>query len=233
MKKKLSVLALLTVGLSLFVLPAWGQGEASPSAVREIREKVKEMVRQKIDEVKKGQKGAYAGEITKISGDLITISTLTNKQSQVRVGEETKIIGSAKKEIKADGLKIGDFIIAMGYLGENEVLEAKRVIVATKPKPLSRQVAFGKVTDISVEERILTVKNEKRDLTYTVLVTNNATITKKVGVKIQKIDFSKIEKGDRIVAIGTVKENGEKMLTTKLIHVIPGNPPAGGPSPTP
>lgn len=223
MNKKFLIFLLLTFNFLLFTLPAWGQtDEATPSAVKEIREKVKEIVRQKIDEVKKGQKRAYFGEITKIDGNMITISDPRNRERQVKVSEETKIV-------KAGGLKVADFIIAMGYLTADEVLEAKRIVVAAKPKPLPRQVAVGKVTDISAEEKILTVRNEKKDLTYTVLVVGNTMITKKVGTKIQKVNFDKIEKGDRLVAIGTLKENGEKILTAKLIHVIPGL----GPSPTP
>lgn len=230
MTKIFSVFVLLTIGCLLSTTPARARAaspsatpsESTPSAVQELREKVKEIVRQKIDEVKKGQKRAYFGEITKIDGNMITIFTPTNRKRQVKVSEETKIV-------KADGLKVGDFIIAMGYLTDDEVLEAKRIVVAAKPKVLSRQVAVGKVTDISAEEKILTVRNEKKDLTYTVLVVGNTTITKKVGTKIQKVNFDKIEKDDRLVAIGTLKENGEKILTAKLIHIIPGL----NPSPTP
>lgn len=225
MNKKLLIFSLLAISCLLSAGSAWGQGEATPSAVEEIREKVKEIVRQKIDEVKKGQKTAYFGEITKIDGNLITLFAPTNRERQVKISEETKIV-------KAGGLKVGDFIISMGYLADDEILEAKRIVTAAKPKPLTRQVAVGKVTDISAEERILTVKNDKKSLTYTVLITDSTTMTKKVETKIQKIDFAKIEKSDRIVAIGTLKENGEKILTAKLIHIIPGNPPAGGPSPT-
>lgn len=213
---------------------------STPSAVKEIRDKVKEMVRQKIEEVKMGQKRAYFGEIIKIDAGLITISSPIGKEWQIVTSDQTKIIGRGRKETKIEDLKIGDFIIAMGYISSDGILEARRLVIINKPKPLARQVAFGKVTDISPEEKILTVRNEKKDLTYTVLVVSNTIITKKVGIKIQKVSFDKIEKGDRIVAIGTPTEDGKKFITAKIIHVIPaspsggpGNPPTGGPSPTP
>jgi len=61
-------------------------------AVKEIREKVKEIVREKIEEVKKGQKRAFVGEISQISNSLITV-TNPREEQQIRVDAETKIIG--------------------------------------------------------------------------------------------------------------------------------------------
>ncbi|PIS13852.1 hypothetical protein COT65_02020 [Candidatus Shapirobacteria bacterium CG09_land_8_20_14_0_10_47_13] len=221
--------------LAAVATPSATPSEGNPSVVQELRDKVKEIVRQQIDEIKKGQKRAYFGEISQITDSLITVSVSADKEKQIKISAETKIINLAKKDIKVTDLKISDFIIAMGNLGDEEVLEAKRIVVAARPKALSRRVAVGKVTDISTEERILTVKNDKKDLTYTITIAGNAVITKKVGTKIQKVTFDKIEKGDRLVAIGTLKENGEKILTAKLIHIIPGqtNTPTASPSPSP
>ncbi len=110
----------------------------------------------------------------------------------------------------------------MGYLGESETLEAKRIVVISKPKPPFRVVAFGRVTDISSEEKLLTVKNEKKGITYTIAVTDKTIITKKTDNKVQKVQFSAIEIGNRLVAVGTPTENENKLITAKIIHVIPG-----------
>lgn len=236
--KKLLVISnlLLVIGLVVNSPVVWGQSptpEATSPAVQQIREKVKEIVREKIEEVKKGQIRAFVGEISKISNLNIT-TTNPRGEKQIRVSEETKIIGKGRKEIKLEDLEIGNFILAMGYLGDNGVLEARRIVVAEKPKLPARAVAFGKVTDISTtEEKILTVKNEKKGITYTVVVTDKTIITKKGETKIEKVNFSAIEKGDRIVAIGTPTENEKKVITAKIIHVIPGKAKGQEVTPTP
>lgn len=228
--KKLLIISnlLLVIGLVVNSPVVWGQSptlEATSPAVQQIREKVKEIVREKIEEVKKGQIRAFVGEISQISNLNITI-TNPRGEKQVRVSEETKIIGKGRKEIKLEDLEIGNFILAMGYLGDNSVLEARRIVVAEKPKLPARAVAFGKVTDISTTgEKILTVKNEKKGITYTVVVTDKTIITKKGETKIEKVNFSAIEKGDRVVAIGTPTENETKLITAKIIHVIPAPTP--------
>jgi hypothetical protein len=226
MKKLLVIGVLVFIGTYwyLFSPKASAQSptpQATSPAVQQLREKVKEIVREKIEEVKMGQKRAFFGEISKISGSVITI-TNPRGERQIKVSEDTKIISKGRKEIKLENLKIGNFIIAMGYLGNNNVLEAKRIVVAEKPKLPAREVAFGKVTDISTEEKILTVKNEKKDITYTVVVTEKTIITKKGEIRIERVNFSAIEKGNRVVAIGTPSENETKLITAKIIHVIPG-----------
>ncbi|MGB9706836.1 MAG: DUF5666 domain-containing protein [Microgenomates group bacterium] len=208
------------------------QGELQEK-IKEIREAVKEKVRERLEEVKRGVPRAYVGEITQIGEDNFTLEA-RRQTVQVKVTSETKIIGKEKQTLELKDLKVGDFSIAMGYPGENGTLEAKRIVVVSKPSPSIREVAFGRVTDISSEEKILTLKNERKGLTYTVVVTEKTIITKKVDTKIEKVKFSSIEIGDRVVAIGTPKENEAKLITAKIIHVIPGKALGQvSPSPTP
>ena len=215
---------------------ATGEGKLEEK-IQQIREAVKEKVREKIQEVKKGVARAYVGKIAQIGENEFT---LENPRQSIRVvvGEETKIIGKTKQNLEFKDLKVGDFCIAMGYLEEKGTLEAKRIIVIPKPKPPARVVAFGRVTDISSEEKILTVKNERKGITYTITVTDKTIITKKKDNKVQKVQFLAIEIGDRLVAVGTPTENENKIITAKIIHVIPGKAigtlkPSPSPSPTP
>jgi hypothetical protein len=189
--------------------------------IQEIRDEVKKKVREKIEETKKGMKAAYFGEITAITESTLTITTFKGV-SNVRIGMDTVIVGRGNKKIALKDLAIGDYIIAMGYIADNNLLDAKRIVVINKPKVVAREVAFGKVTDISADEKILTVKNEKKNLLYTIEVTDKTTITKKVDGKVKKVKFADITKGDRLVAIGTPTENEEKIIVAKIIHIIPG-----------
>lgn len=199
--------------------------------IKEIRDAVKEKVREKVEEVKLGQKRAYVGEITQINDLTLTLSTPTGTK-QVNVAEEAVIVGKGSKKIAFSDIKVGDFCIVMGYVGENNVLDGRRIVISAKPKPLNREVAFGGVTDTSEEEKVLTVRNEKKNVVYTVEVTDKTIITKKVDGSVKKVKFADIVKGDCLVAIGTPSENEEKFITAKLIHVIPGKAvPTASPTP--
>lgn len=240
MKKKFIIYVLLVACYGLRVTMAQAVSptpisfptrQSSPAAeeeieekIKEIREAVKEKVREKIQEVKKGIPRAYVGEITQITDSTLSLDTRRGL-IPITLTSETKIKGIGKQTLELKDLKVGDFCIAMGYLADDGTLEAKRIVIATKPAPPVREVAFGRVSDISSEEKILTVKNERKGLTYTVVVTDKTIITKKVDKRVEKVKFLAIEKGDRIVAIGTPTENEAKLITAKIIHVIPSVSP--------
>ena len=218
----------------------WATSEGKlEEKIQQIREAVREKVKERVQEIRQGIPRAYFGEIKQIGSQEFTLQT-RREEIQVRVNQETKIIGRSKQNLEFKDLKVGDNCIAMGYLNGNRVLEAKRIVLIPKPKPPKRIAFWGKVSDISSEEKVLTVINEKKGLTYTVAVNEKTVITKKVGTSIQRVNFSAIEIGDRVVVVGTPSETEEKIITAKIIHVIPGKAigtqkpsPSPFPSPTP
>lgn len=196
---------------------ALGQSPTPTSGedVQEIREAVKE----KVQAARAGQKRAFVGEITDINTTIILNTRQGEKQ--VRVSDETTIIGSGRKEIGVEDLEIGTFAIAMGYLEETDILDARRIVIIEEPKVPARLVAFGKVDDISSVEKILSVKHPKKGTVYEVEVISTTKITKKIEGEMETAKYEDIEIGDRLVAIGTPSEENN-FLTAKLIHVIPG-----------
>lgn len=216
----LTVLIIFYLTLTLGVEAVSPTPEASDPAVQEIRDKVKEIVREKIEETQKGQKAAFFGEIGKITEEALTLST-TQGDKQLKIATDTALIGKGNKKIAFKDLKEGLFAIAMGYLEDTNLLGTRRLVISEKTQTPAREMAFGKITDISSEEEVLTIKNEKKNLIYTVEVNDKTTISKKVDGKIQKIKFQSLAKGDQIIAIGAPSENEHKIITAKIIHVIP------------
>lgn len=201
--------------------PAQQNGNELGDKVKEIRDAVKEKVREKIDEVKKGQKKAFVGEITTINEIVISLET-HNGSSQIQIAADAILLGISRNQIDAEDLATGDFVIAMGFLDENSVLQTSRLLVIEKPEPISRQAVFGIVSDISQTGNVLTVKNPKTGAIYTVEADNKTTITKKIDNEMAETDFDLIEVDDRLVAVGDSEENSEIIIAAKLIHVIPG-----------
>ena len=131
------------------------------------------------------------------------------------------LVDEKRKEIEIEDLEIGQFVIAMGYLEDEDILSAKRVVSIPEPQPVKREIAVGTVTDIS-EEDVLTVKNESKGITYTIEITKKTKIAKRAEDKIDEAEFSDIGLGDFLVTVGTPEENEEKIITAKIIHVVPG-----------
>lgn len=211
---------LLVIGL-LVNSPVWGQSEPTATVDPAIQQKVEERI-QRVLTVHAGKKQAFVGEITDITNTTLVLDT-GRGEKQAKAGDETIIIGLGKKEIEFKDLEIGSFAITMGYLEETGILDTRRIVIDKKPKVPTRLVAFGEVTDKSSEgEKILTVEHPKKGTVYEVDATKASKITKKIEGKIEQITFEAIEKGDRLVAIGTPSEEKENSLTAKIIHVIPG-----------
>jgi len=140
---------------------------AEDTKVREIRDAIKE----KVNEIKeKIERRAYVGIISQITDSTITLDNFRGKR-RVRITETTTIIGSARKEIKAKDLSVEDKVIALGIVSDNEILEAKRIIVVLIPKtvPAKRVVIFGSITAVDSKNSSITVaptKNQDQTIEF-------------------------------------------------------------------
>ena len=126
-------------------------------------QEIREAINQKVQQIKeKIEKKAYVGNILEITDSTITLSNFRGKQ-RVRITEATTLIGSDKKTIKVTDLAVGDKVIALGEISENEILEAKRVIVvpARKTATPKRLVINGKITTIDTKKSAITVTSIK------------------------------------------------------------------------
>lgn len=233
--KKFTICLILTICFLFFVnrVIAQSSPEPSPSPTDEVTQKVQERMEKVLESAEEKSKRAYVGTLKSISNSTLTIETRLG-DFQIKVVTDAVILNQKREEIELGDLELGSKIIAMGFLNEQNVLEVKRILVIEKFQTPAVEVAFGIVTDISKDEKVLTVKHPKKQTIYMVEVTNNTKITKKVEGKIQTVKFSDIKENDRLVAIGKPGLNEEKIITAKLIHVIPGKAVGQqSPSPTP
>jgi len=205
--------------------------EASSAAVNDIRSKVKEIVQEKLDQVQKGQKMAFFGTISEINGLSLTLQT-NEGEKQLNVATNAAIINKDGKKIKAENLKNGLFAIAMGYLEEKNVLGVRRLVMSEKPKTSIREIACGKVTDISKEENVLTIKNESKNIIYTLEINDKTIINQKIAGKVEKVKIENIKNNDRLIVIGLPTENEHKIITAKIIYLLPEANEANTPQPT-
>lgn len=230
--KKIIISLIIFFLFSLATLRVFAQvsPEPSPTDTR-IQQQVEERIEKVLKAAEERKKRALIGSIKTISNSTLTIET-KDGDFQAKMATDAAIINLKREEIKLEDLEIGNKIICIGYLDNQNILEAKRIVVVTQFQTPATEVAFGVVTDISQEEKVLTIKNPKKQTIYMVEVGTNTKITKKVEGKIQTVKFGDIKENDRLVAIGKPGENEEKIIVAKIIHVIPGKA-VGQQSPTP
>jgi hypothetical protein len=180
---------------------------------------VREKVKERIEGVLKKPK-AFLGTITDKTGDTLQIKNIKG-EIQFISGDPDQTsfvsIGKTSRAIKYDDVALGDFIIAMGYVSDenNEnrtngrfVLEAKRVLVTEEVKAAERSIHFGKVAKI--ERRILTIISADQEISLEFPRTWKGP------------EISEIFENDR-VAVVSIPQNGKTMIRT--IEVIEGSTP--------
>ncbi|MEK7536721.1 MAG: hypothetical protein AAB559_03025 [Patescibacteria group bacterium] len=126
---------------------------------------------------------SYVGTVTDISSGTIQIKTVKGDIEQMSIVEETSYVNTLKKntEVKSTDIAIGDYIVAMGFVNGNKVLDAKRILITS---PLEENKYSAK--EITIE----TLSKTK---------INDITLPKKwVGPNV-----SELEVGQTIIVVGT------------------------------
>ena len=173
---------------------------------------------------------AYLGTITDIADTILQTKTIAGEIRQVSVDqEETSYIKINKKSknIEFSDVAIGDFIVAMGYKDENDVLETIRLLVTDPVSPPERKVVYTKVLEVKKNELVVQFEDEEQ---ISLLPADESVVTIEEEGKLKEIKFADIEEGARIIAAGAAEA---ETFTARTIRVIstPEPSPTGEVSP--
>lgn len=187
--------------------------------VKEIRDAIKEQV----DQIKTNiEKKAFVGVISQITDSTLTLDNFRGKQ-RVRITETTTIIASNKKEVKIGDLALDDKVIAMGTVGDDEILEAKRVIVVLLPKiPVAKRiVAFGRIFSIDTKNSQITLSLIKEDnaIASIIKIDNNTYFSLQAEPKALP-KFKDLKEGQKVLVVYLEPAIGKATLA-KSIFILP------------
>jgi len=219
--KKLIIANLIFFSCSLIPLTVFAQTETAPSPSPEdlIKQKVEERIEKVVSTAEEKTKQAFVGEIEEIANATLTLKTPSGEE-KAKVAEDAIILNSDRDEIELKDLEIGEKVIVMGFLDDQGILEARRVVIIEEFQTPNSEAIFGIVTDISSEEKILTVKT-KEETIYTVEMDSEVEISQTLDGDKETAAFKDIGENDHLVIIGETEENAKKMITARLIHLIP------------
>lgn len=112
----------------------------------DIREKIQEKVQAALNKPK-----SYMGTVTDVAETTLQLKNLKGEIKQISSNKETTIsnIISTPKSVNFSDIAIGDFIVAMGYVNTNSVLDTKRILVTSPLENVSRKSYLAKIDTYS------------------------------------------------------------------------------------
>lgn len=198
---------------------------------------IREIVQKKIDMARKTPM-FYTGTVTDISEETIQIKEYVLDSNSSKSGEIKQIainnttnyvnIGKKTKSIKFSDIAIGDFIVAMGYKNENQVLETSRLLVIQTPT-FPNLNAFMATLESSTSRKIkANIQPDNKSI--------ELKIDKNTGIfeendKEVELERDDLEKGDKLIIVKVKNDSSESART---IFVLGKNlQETATPSPTP
>jgi hypothetical protein len=169
----------------------------------------------KIKDVMRTKPRAYIGvvtdktdtslQITNLKGEILLVSVDTSNISVVKVTD-----GTQKDAVFAD-VAIGDSIAAIGFIGSNELLEAKSIVLETFYDTLHKAI-IGEIVDYSKRQLSIRLINN----TEHVVAPTTSTVVSQ-GEAQNRTLYTDLEEGQTIIAIGTLSNS---TLSARRIQVV-------------
>jgi len=203
--KKITLLIIIILTINFFTNHVKALEEDSTNSADTQDSEIRQKVQQKVEEALNKPK-AKLGTITDISEQTIQISNPEDEIEQIEINkEETSYakINDESQEIEFSDIAIGDFIVAMGYINENEVLESSRVLVTDVTKKPLRNIILGKVLEIENKEVTINTTNGKLVLIF--------------PKRWKGPETSELDIGTKIIAAGDLNQNELSLRTVEII----------------
>lgn len=127
----------------------------------DINERVQERLNEQANPIT-----SYIGTITDITEEYFQIRSQSGEINQLTVNEQTTYTSNIQdsRDIEFSDVAIGDFIVAMGRLDANEILNTQRVIITSPPVENNYLVSKGVVTDITRNE--MAINSDKSEIIF-------------------------------------------------------------------
>jgi hypothetical protein len=230
----MSLLIIFSLFFNFLVTPVLAT-DASPSAnqtqdiVNIVQQKVKEKLNSITSPTPSNKPKSFFGTITQIDSNQISIS-YQNKIQVISIGDSTAYIDLKRNKSKFTNFKVGQGILAMGYLNADTTLTGKR-IVATDLTAIDNpnQVVIGQIVDVSKTSPILVLIPSKDKNTQYQIKTDSKTSI--VDLKGNKLDSKILVSGKKIIVI--ISPDSKIVKTFYASEIINLDSTTSSVSPTP
>lgn len=222
MKNKILITFLLS--LSLLLAPQLINAQEATNSAEEIQNDLKERIKKSVDENINKTLGeqdslrAFVGLIESISEETISITINPNHGSatvikQAIVTPDTNLIRVGQTDVQVEDFQIGDYILAMGSLQNQQTLQAQRIVVDDYTPPSSiRRIAYAQITQI--EDDTITFSNHSPYLDDPLTISSNTTLT---TVDQQEITLEDLQPNQSVTLVLSVDTDDQDTTILRLI----------------
>lgn len=187
-----------------------------------LRDRLKRAIDEKSDEAQQTlnerQRRAIVGTLKDLTDSTLTVTTKTGQARFAAISANTAFVKKGKTVTVKDAA-LGDHLIVMGYPGERDILDTRRVVITDGPTGRdTERIALGTVLKINLKLKIfeLTVPRPAE-------VGGPETLTVSLPKK-TTLDISEIAEGNTIIVIGTQADKNKPSLTLLKFKVISPSP---------
>lgn len=146
---------------------------------------------------------AYLGTVTDITDSTIQIKSTDSKIQQIATNKYDVTVvnttGTTNKTVKLTDVAIGDFIIAMGYVDGNDVLDTQRILVSDSATESKIGPSLLKVTEVSSKSIVAVGVNDGKEVTIT--PAKNTTLESFLDNKTKAIKIANIKADDLLIVV--------------------------------
>ncbi len=163
---------------------------------------------------------AYIGTITDIMDSTIQIKSVDSQIQQIATDKFDITVVNTKggsKTVKLTDIAIGDFVVAMGYIDGNDVLDAQRILVTTASSDSEISVSMQKVDGVAKKSLTLTPAAGGEALTIT--PDKDTQIRSFSDGKIKNIKITDISESDLMIVVSDT--TGTPAISRSLFYLEP------------
>jgi hypothetical protein len=206
-KYNMNLLVILLLCFNIISSPVYA-AETTPSTVSDKVEDVKDIIKQIVKDTSTETKiitndpKSFFGTITQINDNQIVINS-QNQNKVFQISSETAFVDAKRLKSKLASFKVGQTILAMGYINQDQSINCKR-IVATELKTVenTNQIVTGQIVDVSQSQTspiFVLIPSQNKNSQYQVKTDLKTEI---IDPKNNKLTLSKtILTGKKIIAI--------------------------------
>lgn len=216
-----SLLLVPLIALSLFT-PAYAASpspsptpQPSPASINEVTENLKKRLQDSLEEPEStplSQALGYVGVVKDIIKDTVIIEDKDGKRD-VKLTDDTNILRSpGNAVIKRESIRIDDHIIAIGYKGDGENLNGRRLIVSADPlKVPAKTTDLGVITKIGKTSLTLSIRGEDQ----TINTTAKTIYKSPTGI----IEYTDLAESDTVIYTATIDADDD-LTATHLMRIL-------------
>lgn len=187
-----------------------------------LRDRLKRALDEKSDEAQQAlserQRRAIVGTLKDLTDSTLTLTTKTKETRFAAITDKTVFIRKGKT-VAASDAALGDHLIVMGYPGERDILDARRVVITDGPT--------GRDTERIELGTVLKANLKLKTFELTVPRPTELGGPETLSVSLLKkttLDISEIADGDTVVVVGTQTDKNKPNLTLLKFKIIDSSP---------